>query len=617
MLFRKKKQEYKEKDEFHIEFGFLSNTKYILSMMNRYKKGLVFIMLLFAFGTAANSYMWSIISKLGIDLVQAQTNSGITDTKPLIKLILITVSILAAISVMNTVCGNKLWYNYIYVRMRLCQVRIEKTLTMNYEALEDPKMLDRMFNANNATGGNNNGVEGMMHNLEKIFISLISFVMASAIISTLNIFLVIFVAALSIFQFYFFDKAIKKDKRFTWDEMAPISRRINYMYQIGTDFSYAKDIRIFGMKKWLSKKLSIFYKLKQEKLVESSNMWIRYDAFEKTTGMLRNLVLYGYLAYCVLYRDLTIGNFTLYLTSAFTLSDTVLNFFKNLGGYKQTSAQTDDFRSFLAIPDRDAEKDIIPLPDSDNFEFEFEFENVSFQYPGQTDYALENLNLVIKAGQKIAVVGLNGAGKTTMIKLLLRLYDPMEGRILLNGIDIQCFDRVEYYRLFSPVFQNVELFAFPMAENVSMKPPCETDTQKAEDKLILAGMEEKINSLENGVHTELLKVLHEDGIDLSGGEKQKLALARSLYKDAPVIVLDEPTAALDALAEYKLYRDFDELIGGKTAVYISHRLSSTRFCDRIAMFAKGKMVESGTHEELLTKGGAYAQMFNVQAQYYT
>lgn len=615
MLFRKKKQEYKEKDEFHIEFGFLSNTKYILSMMNRYKKGLVFIMLLFAFGTAANSYMWSIISKLGIDLVQAQTNSGITDTKPLIKLILITVSILAAISVMNTVCGNKLWYNYIYVRMRLCRVRIEKTLTMNYEALEDPKMLDRMFNANNATGGNNNGVEGMMHNIEKIFISLISFVMASAIISTLNIFLVIFVAALSIFQFYFFDKAIKKDKRFTWDEMAPISRRINYMYQIGTDFSYAKDIRIFGMKKWLSKKLSIFYKLKQEKLVESSNMWIRYDAFEKTTGMLRNLVLYGYLAYCVLYRDLTIGNFTLYLTSAFTLSDTVLNFFKNLGGYKQTSAQTDDFRSFLAIPDRDAEKDIIPLPDSDNFEFEFE--NVSFQYPGQTDYALENLNLVIKAGQKIAVVGLNGAGKTTMIKLLLRLYDPMEGRILLNGIDIQCFDRVEYYRLFSPVFQNVELFAFPMAENVSMKPPCETDTQKAEDKLILAGMEEKINSLENGVHTELLKVLHEDGIDLSGGEKQKLALARSLYKDAPVIVLDEPTAALDALAEYKLYRDFDELIGGKTAVYISHRLSSTRFCDRIAMFAKGKMVESGTHEELLTKGGAYAQMFNVQAQYYT
>lgn len=572
-------------------------------------------MLLFAFGTAANSYMWSIISKLGIDLVQAQTNSGITDTKPLIKLILITVSILAAISVMNTVCGNKLWYNYIYVRMRLCQVRIEKTLTMNYEALEDPKMLDRMFNANNATGGNNNGVEGMMHNLEKIFISLISFVMASAIISTLNIFLVIFVAALSIFQFYFFDKAIKKDKRITWDEMAPISRRINYMYQIGTDFSYAKDIRIFGMKKWLSKKLSIFYKLKQEKLVESSNMWIRYDAFEKITGMLRNLVLYGYLAYCVLYRDLTIGNFTLYLTSAFTLSDTVLNFFKNLGGYKQTSAQTDDFRSFLAIPDRDAEKDIIPLPDSDNFEFEFE--NVSFQYPGQTDYALENLNLVIKAGQKIAVVGLNGAGKTTMIKLLLRLYDPMEGRILLNGIDIQCFDRVEYYRLFSPVFQNVELFAFPMAENVSMKPPCETDTQKAEDKLILAGMEEKINSLENGVHTELLKVLHEDGIDLSGGEKQKLALARSLYKDAPVIVLDEPTAALDALAEYKLYRDFDELIGGKTAVYISHRLSSTRFCDRIAMFAKGKMVESGTHEELLTKGGAYAQMFNVQAQYYT
>lgn len=179
-------------------------------------------------------------------------------------------------------------------------------------------------------------------------------------------------------------------------------------------------------------------------------------------------------------------NFTLYLTSAFTLSDTVLNFFKNLGGYKQTSAQTDDFRSFLAIPDMDAVKDTKPLPNINSYKFRFE--NVSFKYPGQADYALENLNLIIEAGQKVAVVGLNGAGKTTMIKLVLRLYDATEGRILLNGVDIRSYNRVEYYRLFSPVFQNVELFAFPMAENVSMRPPMETDSKKAEEKLNIAGM---------------------------------------------------------------------------------------------------------------------------------
>ncbi|MDE6724165.1 MAG: ABC transporter ATP-binding protein/permease, partial [Ruminiclostridium sp.] len=210
----------------------------------------------------------------------------------------------------------------------------------------------------------------------------------------------------------------------------------------------------------------------------------------------------------------------------------------------------------------------------------------------------------------------NGAGKTTFIKLLLRLYDPTEGVILLNGTDIRKFRRKEYYELFSPVFQNVEVFAFPMAENISMKKTEETDRELSRECAERAGLKEKLDTLKKGVDTELLKIIHDDGIDLSGGEKQKLALARALYKNAPVIVLDEPTAALDALAEYNLYKSFDEIIGNKSAVYISHRLSSTRFCDSIAMFKAGELVEQGTHEELLAKGGAYAEMFEIQAQYY-
>jgi ABC-type multidrug transport system fused ATPase/permease subunit len=614
MLFKKKKQDDKEKDELHIEYGFLKNTKYILSMMHKYKKGLVLIMVLSAFGSAANNYIWSFISKLGIDLVQSQAQSGITDTKPLVNLILIAVAVLTAMSLMNTICNNKIWYNFIYVRMKLCQVRIEKTLNMNYEALENPKMLDRMYKANNATGGNSNGVEGMMHNLQSIMTSVLSFTMAATIISTLNILLVLGIVAIASFQFYFFRKTTLKVKVLTWDQMAPINRRIDYMNQVGSDFSYAKDIRLYSIKDWLCSKLSVFYDEKMDKMSKSNEEWLKYDLFEKITGMLRNALLYGYLAYSVLFNDLSIGNFTLYLTSSFTLSNTFLNFFKNLGTYVQTSAQTDDFRSFLAIPDIDSGINTIPIPKIDSYEFKFE--NVSFKYPEQKDYALKNLNLTIKAGNRLAVVGLNGAGKTTMIKLLLRLYNVTEGRILLNGVDIQKYNRVEYYRLFSPVFQNVEIFAFPMAENVSMRPPKDTDSDKAYDKLILAGMKEKVDSLDKGVKTELLKVLHDEGIDLSGGEKQKLALARALYKDAPVVVLDEPTAALDALAEYKLYMDFDKLIGNKTAVYISHRLSSTKFCDSIAMFKDGEMIESGTHEDLLAKGGAYAEMFKVQAQYY-
>lgn len=229
---------------------------------------------------------------------------------------------------------------------------------------------------------------------------------------------------------------------------------------------------------------------------------------------------------------------------------------------------------------------------------------------------MSHLNLTLHPGEKLAVVGLNGAGKTTMIKLLLRLYDPTEGYITLNGTDIRKFRREDYYRLFSPVFQDVEIFAFPMAENISMNTPEDTDRERAEKAAFEAGLQEKVLSLQKGIDTELLKIVDEEGVDLSGGEKQKLALARALYKAASVVVLDEPTSALDALAEQQLYERFDRMIGRKAAVYISHRLASTRFCDRVAMFKDGAVIECGSHEELMAKGGEYARMFEVQAQYY-
>ena len=226
------------------------------------------------------------------------------------------------------------------------------------------------------------------------------------------------------------------------------------------------------------------------------------------------------------------------------------------------------------------------------------------------------MNLKIRRGEKLAVVGLNGAGKTTMIKLLLRLYDPSEGYITLNGTDIRKFRREEYYRLFAPVFQDVEIFAFLMSENITMKKTGELDLEKAGQAAREAGLEERLASLVKGIETPLTKIVEDDGVDLSGGEKQKLALAKALYKGAKIVVLDEPTSALDAIAEQALYERFDEMIGNKSAVYISHRLASTRFCDRIAMFEDGWLVECDSHEKLMALNGKYANMFNVQAQYY-
>lgn len=326
--------------------------------------------------------------------------------------------------------------------------------------------------------------------------------------------------------------------------------------------------------------------------------------------------MYYILIVEVLHKDLSIGNFTLFIGLCAAFSAALSDFYAAVGDIQRYSMQTDDFRTFMDFPTEEVGEYLDIEKVLEQGVPTFEFKNVSFRYEGAEKYALENLNLSFPAGQRLAVVGLNGAGKTTFIKLLLRLYDVTEGEILLNGINIKCFRRADYYKVFAPVFQNVEVFAFPMGENISMENPSETDKEKARKCADLAGLKEKVDKLEKGIDTELLKVVYEDGVDLSGGEKQKLALARALYKDSPVIVLDEPTAALDALAEYELYQNFDSMIQEKSAVYISHRLSSTRFCDVIAMFANGKMIEYGTHEELLAKNGAYAELFNVQAQYY-
>lgn len=251
-----------------------------------------------------------------------------------------------------------------------------------------------------------------------------------------------------------------------------------------------------------------------------------------------------------------------------------------------------------------------------DYKYSFEFENVSFKYPGQNIYALKNINLKISDGEKLAIVGVNGAGKTTLIKLIMKLYEPTQGRILLNGVDIKEYNREEYFKLFSPVFQNVECFAMPIYQNISFEEEKNTDMDKVRKVLEQSGLKSKIESYDKDAHSNLLKIFDKEGIDLSGGEKQRLAMARAMYKGGQVIILDEPTAALDALAEDKMYREFDKMIQGKTAIFISHRLGSTRFCDKIAMFDGGEIVEEGTHEELIAKNGKYAYMYEVQSQYY-
>lgn len=598
----------------HTYYGMIRNTAFLAKKIWQYRRILVVMYVLGAVTQSVMRYLWSYIGKFLIDIVQAQAGMQQKEIAPLVQLLAaIAVVELAAIGG-NVWVQNRVNYKITYVRMRMITEKNDKLLSMNYQILEQPHILDLHQRAMNALGGDWQGIGGMMMRAYIMAAQIVTMIVTATTIVVLDPRLILVLTGAMLINYASQRWSIRDDKKYFWDASAPVRRKMNYMERCTQDFDFAKDIRLFSLKPWLLQKQQDILDGYESLYKRSRNFWLRHSYIYSTTSLISSAAMYYILITQVLHENVTIGNFTLYLGLCSAFSGALSEFYDSFGQMQNASNMTDDYRTFMDLKEEKEEDvlDISVLGDR----YDFEFRNVCFRYEGAESDTIKNLNLSFPAGQKLAVVGLNGAGKTTFIKLLLRLYDVTEGEILVNGINIRRFRRRDYYRLFAPVFQSVELFAFPLAENVSMQKPELTDRERAKECLIRAGMEEKLNSLEKGCDTEILKVLHDDGVDLSGGEKQKLALARALYKDAPVIVLDEPTAALDALAEYALYQNFDKMVEGKSSIYISHRLSSTRFCDKIAMFVDGRIVEYGSHQELLELGGKYAEMFAVQAQYY-
>lgn len=606
--------EYKESKDnpLHRDFGLWNNTVYILKKMKQYCPSVIPIALTGIICGSVMGYFWGILGKYVIDLVQSEGTIP-ENTEALLRLILIGGLLAAALTFGNTFSSNKTWYRFIFVRMQVITERIDRALCLNYQMLERPDVLDIHQRATEATGGNNNGVEGMMNLMVTLGRNLVTVLVTLVAVSVLDWRLILSLLVLGVLQYLYFRRIIKLDKLEVWDKLAPVWRQVNYMSRVTQDFDFAKDIRLFDMSDFLLNKQRQVFARREERIDHHVELWFKHAVVMRIFYLIGKGLIYAVLFLAVLKKGMSIGNFTMYLALAVAFSESLLEFLHRFGDYRKASLEVDDFRSFMEL-DLEEKTDTIPIPKAE--EYTIEFHDVSYRYLKAEKDAVSHLNMTLHPGEKLAVVGLNGAGKTTMIKLLLRLYDPTEGYITLNGTDIRRFEREDYYRLFSPVFQDVEIFAFPMAENISMETPEDTERKRAEDAAFEAGLQEKILSLHKGIDTELLKIVDEEGVDLSGGEKQKLALARALYKAAPVVVLDEPTSALDALAEQQLYERFDHMIGKKAAVYISHRLASTRFCDHVAMFRDGAMIEYGSHQELMEKGGEYAHMFEMQAQYY-
>lgn len=603
----KTKKEEKN-NPYHKEYGLFSNIRYIASAMVKYQKKILFLIILGMISEPFMRYLWTFLSKFIIDAITQ--NAG---TERLFKIIVCFALLQLFITMAGTYRNNDIWPRYIFVRFGLMSVKNRKVMTMNYQHLEDSEVMDCYQKANQACNNNSQGVEGMARAIADFLINTTVVLTGILVLGTLHPGIVLIMLILNVINFLIMNRTGKITKKEVWDPLAVWWRKDNYMAYTTTDFGAAKDIRMFGIKDWLVSKYRALKQVRYEAQIKNAKIWISVSTVSNMIWALSQAAVYAWLIKLAVSGQITLGNFSLYLASSNTFYNCIFQFLQQIDNLMARSREVDDFRSFMDFVTDDAEDgEEVPLSTA----YEFEFKNVSFRYPKSENYALKNLSLTLSQGERLAVVGLNGAGKSTFIKLLLRLYEPDEGVILLNGVDIKRYSRSSYYKLFAPAFQDVELFAFPLAENISMQEPKDTDKDRARECLIKSGMEEKIKELPAGMDTEVLKVIHDDGTDFSGGEKQKIALARSLYKDAPVVVLDEPTAALDAIAESRLYQDFDKLIGEKSAVYISHRLSSTQFCSHVAMFEEGELVEYGTHKELLEKDGAYAKMFHTQAQYY-
>ena len=494
------------------------------------------------------------------------------------------------------------------VRLRISIINDlnEKACTTSYPNTRDPKALKLFEKAQDATRSNSRPAEHIWTTLTGLLLNLAGFAVYLTLLSGLDLGL-IGVVAVTTAAGFFISQRINAWGYHHREEESSYQKKIRYIAQNTESIQLAKDIRIFGLGPWLSDIYESTLRLYDAFINRRERIYTGACAVDALLSLARNGIAYAYLIWLTLTEGLPASQFLLYFSAFTGFSTWVTGILQECSTLHKESLDLSTIQEYLHLPEPFRFADGAPIPPADH--------HVTFRYPGTKKPILQDLSLTIRPGEKVAVVGLNGAGKTTLVKLLCGFYDPDEGRVLLNGQDIRQFDRRAYYQLFSTVFQESSELDITVAQTVAQRVDG-IDMDKVKACVAKAGLAEKIASLPQGYDTHLGKQVYLDGVELSGGQTQRLMLARALYKDGAFLVLDEPTAALDPIAESDIYQKYNEMTAGKSSVFISHRLASTRFCDRILFVKDGGIAEEGTHEELLQKGGAYAKLFNVQARYY-
>lgn len=597
------------KEKVKVKYNMWQMTWFMLKNVNEVCKSVPVLCVLSAVVIAGLTTVEMLIAPMILNKVE--------ELAPLSELILTIMGFCGIVLVLTgvrTYIDTNVIHRYMSSRIAIVKKIGDKMAKTSYPNTLDTNFINAQSKASRACSNNVAPTENIWRTWVGILANVMGFCVYLTILSHLELMLVVVIIVTTVVG-YVVNKRINEWEYHHKEEEAAYGEKMGYIRRTATYREAAKDIRIFGLKEWLDDVWYGTFRLYRGFLARRERVYLWTNVVDLVLTFLRNGIAYIYLLQRVLNEGMSAAEFLLYFSAVSGFTAWISGIMDKFTQLQKECLELSILREFLEWPEPFRFDDGESLTKDLSKDYELRLEDVSYRYPEAEEDTIKHMTLTIYPGEKLAIVGLNGAGKTTLVKLLCGFLDPTEGRVLLNGEDIRKYNRRDYYALFSAVFQDFSVLETSVSENVAQRVD-NIDENRVAMCIEQAGLTEKIADLPQGIKTNIGRRVYEDGVELSGGQMQRLMLARALYKNGAILVLDEPTAALDPIAENDIYMKYNEMTDGKTALFISHRLASTRFCNRILFLENGRIAEEGTHEMLLALGGGYAELFEIQSKYY-